>query len=93
MTKLDQLKALGDAKRATRKSTVPVLAAEPAISPTVHGGKAVGRTAGSNPATGAKRGRPRIGEQRDKPWIAAGMSERTWYRRQSEAKKIAVTRK
>jgi hypothetical protein len=36
-----------------------------------------------------KRGRPRI-EDRDKtlaatkPWLAAGMSQRTWYRRQRE---------
>lgn len=33
-----------------------------------------------------KRGRPRIGEVRDKPWIAAGMSRATWYRRKAEAK-------
>lgn len=33
-----------------------------------------------------KRGRPRIGETRDKPWIAAGMSRRTWYRRKAEKK-------
>lgn len=33
----------------------------------------------------AKRGRPRIGAQiRQKPWVAAGMSRRTWYRRQTE---------
>lgn len=31
-----------------------------------------------------KRGRPRIGETRDKPWEALGMSMRTWYRRQAE---------
>lgn len=33
-----------------------------------------------------KKGRPRLGEVRDKPWEAAGMSERTWYRRQKEQK-------
>lgn len=33
-----------------------------------------------------KRGRPRIGETRDKPWIALGMSERTYYRRQAGKK-------
>lgn len=39
-----------------------------------------------------KPGRPRI-EDRDKtlaatkPWLALGMSERTWYRRQAEARK------
>lgn len=31
-----------------------------------------------------KRGRPRIGETRDKPWETVGMSERTYYRRQAE---------
>src|ERR1700748_2646907 len=29
-------------------------------------------------------GRPRLGETRDKPWIAAKMSRATWYRRQKE---------
>lgn len=37
----------------------------------------------------SKRGRPRIGEQRAKPWEAAGMSERTWYRRQKEKSRDA----
>lgn len=31
-----------------------------------------------------RRGRPRIGEARDKPWEALGMSQRTWQRRQKE---------
>ena len=31
-----------------------------------------------------KRGRPRIGETRDKPWEVLGISSRTWYRRQAE---------
>jgi hypothetical protein len=34
-----------------------------------------------------KRGRPRFGEVRDKPWLAAGMSRRTWYRRKAEERK------
>lgn len=34
----------------------------------------------------AKRGRPRLGEDRDKPWVIAGMSRRTWYRRKAEGK-------
>lgn len=33
-----------------------------------------------------KRGRPRIGEKRDQPWKAAGMSKTTWYRRKAEEK-------
>jgi hypothetical protein len=34
-----------------------------------------------------KQGRPRIGEVRDQPWLALGMSRRTWYRRQAEERK------
>lgn len=37
--------------------------------------------------TSRKRGRPRIGEDRPKPWESLGMSERTFYRRQKEQKK------
>lgn len=32
-----------------------------------------------------KRGRPRIGEKREKPWLKAKMSRATWYRRQKDA--------
>jgi hypothetical protein len=38
-----------------------------------------------------KGGRPRIGEprkEREKPWEKAGMSERTWYRRQAEKRSL-----
>lgn len=44
---------------------------------------------GSNPSLGPKpkRGRPRIGEKAAKPWIAAGMTKSTWYRRQAEKAK------
>jgi hypothetical protein len=33
-----------------------------------------------------KRGRPKKGEVRDKPWEAAGISKAQWYRRQKESK-------
>lgn len=46
--------------------------------------RAAGVTTGQSDSI--RRGRPRIGETRDKPWIAAGMSERTWYRRKREKK-------
>ena len=37
----------------------------------------------------AKRGRPRVGEPpRSHPWEAAGMSRRTWFRRQAEARAV-----
>lgn len=38
-------------------------------------------------STTSKRGRPRIGEQAVKPWVALGLTERTYYRRQKESKK------
>lgn len=51
-----------------------------------------GWVAGSNPAapTKIKRGRPRIGEKASKPWVAAGMTKSTWYRRQAERAKKNV---
>lgn len=33
---------------------------------------------------GRRRGRPRIGEVRDRPWEGLGMSRATWYRRRKE---------
>lgn len=39
--------------------------------------------------TKRRPGRPRIGESRDQPWVSLGMSERTWYRRQADLKKMA----
>lgn len=36
--------------------------------------------------TNSKRGRPRIGEDATKPWIALGLTERTYYRRRAEEK-------
>jgi len=53
-------------------------------------GKDLPRSARQEPVISSsqvKRGRPRIGEQRAEPWIAAGMSERTWYRRKKEQSK------
>lgn len=55
----------------------------PITSGAILDGEAIGRTAGSNPATGAKRGRPRVDDPTPtKPWIALGLTERTYYRRQ-----------
>lgn len=89
MSKLDQIKALREAKASNTSSRgSPTRPCKPGISREV-----IGSNAG-NPLTEqgepspreTKRGRPRIGEVRDKPWIAAGMSRRTWYRRKAEAK-------
>ena len=78
MGKLDDIKRLGVQKLA-RSSAVERDAVNVAV-------------AGSNPAESAKpkRGRPRIGEKRDQPWIAAGMSRTTWYRRQKELRHSGV---
>jgi hypothetical protein len=32
-----------------------------------------------------RAGRPRLGEVRDKPWVAAGMSRATWFRRKKSS--------
>ena len=44
-------------------------------------------TAPRPPEAKRKTGRPRLGEVRDKPWEAAGMSRSTWYRRKAEERK------
>lgn len=64
-----------EAKSKARSSTV---------EPAAHNGSDVG----SNPAvpTKLKRGRPFKPETKDKPWIAHGISRRSWYRRKAEAK-------
>lgn len=38
------------------------------------------------PEANRKKGRPKKGEIREKPWEAAGISKAQWYRRQAEAK-------
>lgn len=42
----------------------------------------------TSPPETTKRGRPRIGEEREKPWLKCKppMSERTWYRRKKVSK-------
>ena len=105
MSKLDQIKMLGDAKRASH--AVPIAKSEskqgvaatrsqaPSGYKTTESRLTVGRTteaAGQSaitPAAPIRRGRPRIGEKREKPWLTANppMSERTWRRRQAEKAK------
>jgi len=101
MSKLDQLKALGDAKRASRESILPqplkeVTRKTGAVA--TESGITTGRRARADRGEGdgmetpplkSRRGRPRIGEQRDKPWERSvpRISERTWYRRKREAEK------
>lgn len=84
MSKLEQLKALGDAKRVSRVLTNPCRVEVPQDF-TANPEKS--RKGASRMQV--KRGRPRIGEERDKPWLVAKppMSRRTWYRRQKEQRK------
>jgi hypothetical protein len=105
MSKLDQLKALGEAKRLTRtdpvakatkakpfgldakgSSKIPVTPADRVASRL-----GAGRTAQDSPRLATAeavairgRGRPKV--QGKRPWELAGMTRRTWYRRQKEQK-------
>ncbi len=90
MSKLDQLKALGDAKRVSRnrndednRSTARKADKSPhrAVgSGDVRLGEIKGdRSIDLRPTAKLKSGRPRITEQR--PWEAEGISRRTWYRK------------
>ena len=94
MGKLDDLKRLGEAKReglrlkSRPKSKEPVgdgvKLTSMAHPPGLIEAMADAIKSGKLDPTKPKRGRPRIGEKRDQPWIAAGMSRTTWYRRQKE---------
>lgn len=79
MSKLDQLRSLREAKAIKVASASPQASV---LAPV----KWISRKE-AEAIFPAKRGRPRIGETRDKPWLAAGMSRRTWYRRKAEAKR------
>ena len=61
-----------------------LMACSSAVEPSAHNGSVTG----SNPVapTKPKRGRPKKGEERAKPWEAKGISKASWYRRQKEAK-------
>ncbi len=99
MSKLEQLQALRGLKssrgsRVSRPALPSVRQASPdsqSVAPKATGIGA--REAGVAPSPReAKRGRPRIEDraktlQATKPWVAAGMSERTWYRRRAERAK------
>src|SRR6202161_3927970 len=83
------LRAMREANYAARKKPNPFEDATPEASGTARtapsGSSLVKPSRNSVRASpSSKRGRPRIGEQPDKPWISAGMSERTWYRRKKE---------
>lgn len=99
MSKLDQLKALGAAKLARGngpgfygKGLVEILSSPNEVAPKPvkkrvgEPKNASGTATKSGGSPVPKRGRPRIGETRDQPWLAAGMSKTTWYRRKKEQK-------
>jgi hypothetical protein len=83
-SKLDQLRALREARIERREVRSPVGGANhPTIPP--------GRAALEPLPIRAKQGRPRIEDRTEtitakKPWVALGMSRATWYKRQAEKK-------
>ena len=79
MSKLDQLKALRETK-SSRGGMEPAVEARQ----TAHRGSQENRVPREY-----KHGRPRLEDRAKtlaatKPWAAAGMSRRTWYRRRAE---------
>ena len=80
---------VGRSHRCIPKKAIPVLAAKP-LNPkpprSPAAAKEGGRTVGSIPATGAKRGRGRPRVEGKRPWETEGLSRRTWYRRKAEQK-------
>jgi hypothetical protein len=75
MTKLDQLKALGDAKRAARSVSTAKGGASPAAKP------ALSHTvAHEKIGIIIKRGRGRPKIEGPREWDLAGVSKSTWYR-------------
>lgn len=102
LSKSEQLRALRELK-FSRKSSDGGVKESPARIPDYNGVKSLALvTAHGLPGkscslslvvpspsetTPLKRGRPFKPETKDKPWIALGMSRRTWYRRKAEATK------
>ena len=95
MTKLDQLKALGEAKRRARKNTPEASGtARKAPSGALLGAPSRNIVRASHqkpeqskaavPAPIRARGRPKVEGKR--PWELEGIPRRTWYRRQKESK-------
>jgi hypothetical protein len=90
MSKLEQLRALGDAKRARSKSPVGKVATHNShhVGPVDRKVLTTTGAVAAQPAGDAKtkKGRPRLGEVRDKPWTKTKppMSKTTWYRRRKE---------
>ena len=103
MSKLDQIKALGDAKRAARNSSRGGVKESPVSIPdyngvkspalvTAHGlsGKSCPLRQSETAPREAKRGRGRPKIAGPRPWDAAGISRTTYYRerRRAEQKEI-----
>lgn len=99
MSKLEQLQALREAKssrggvesRHARPAQRSHVASALRLEKGAAGGtgNAPSQAGVASSPRETKRGRPRIEDvaktlQATKPWVAAGMSERTWYRRRAE---------
>jgi len=90
MSKLDQIKALGDAKRAARKSSpAPIRASHVPRQGEMLPKREPAGGAGEAYLANSKRGRPLAKDaakalMRTRPWLAEGMSRASWYSRQAE---------
>jgi hypothetical protein len=95
MSKLDQIKALGDAKRAARKSSdgrrdeahpagVPAKPQRSSEHPKAAAPGQLPRAGVASRPSEAKRGRGRPKIEGPRPWEAQGISKRTHYRRLAE---------
>lgn len=91
MSKLDQLKALREARARPSRAGKTVTRNSHLVGrgeglqpdgPPV--GAVAAQPARDTKVKARKKGRPRIGEKRDRPWEALGMSQSTWYRRRKE---------
>lgn len=94
MSKLDQLRALREVRSPRGSPANPGQDVARQDEHRSRKGPQAERAPVTNPARERvpKRGRPRIEDraktlQATKPWVAAGMSERTWYRRRAERAK------
>jgi hypothetical protein len=103
MSKLDQIRALGQRKfggaggahetpaasikeQRVRNPKEGKLGVSQMAPSTKAADTADGQVSSVKPPPKPKRGRPRIGEKREQPWLALGMSRTTYWRRQQEKK-------
>lgn len=84
-SKADQLRALREAKASgggkVKLQPAPQRLPDHGSQEASKGGESQGTDKSAVVAAVNKRGRPRLGEQRSRPWEEYGWSRRTYYRR------------